>query len=63
VGVEKNELEVNILSITVLRRARADAADTVEQALGIRTIAAKPTSDGLFDDEVVRDALERIFSR
>ena len=34
----------------------------MEQALGIRTVAAKPTSDGLFDDEVVRDALERIFS-
>ncbi|GAA6060836.1 hypothetical protein JCM10212_005254 [Sporobolomyces blumeae] len=32
------------------------------QALGIQVVAAKRTSTGLFDDEVVRDALERIFA-
>ncbi|GAA5883788.1 hypothetical protein JCM16303_002372 [Sporobolomyces ruberrimus] len=32
------------------------------ESLGIETIAARPTLTGLFDDEVVREALERIFS-
>ncbi|GAA5897654.1 uncharacterized protein JCM6883_006770 [Sporobolomyces salmoneus] len=51
-----------VTSVVYLEGSKVEVEREELEALGIRTVAARATSSGLFDDDTVREALETIFS-
>ncbi|GAA5849515.1 hypothetical protein JCM3766R1_000217 [Sporobolomyces carnicolor] len=52
-----------ITHVVYLESSKVAIEKEALEALGIRTVAARATANGLFDDEVVREALETIFAQ